>query len=161
MKEPIGFFVHGIAKPAGSKTAFVYKRKGTAGTDRSHYGSSVTDASKGSKGWKSIVAKEANRSAVGCPWEATAIRLTLGFVMARPKCHFRTGKFSHILRDDAPTWHTTAPDATKLTRGVEDALTGVCWKDDSMIAVQHVTKRYGDRPGVMVSIAEIEEEPTL
>jgi predicted short-subunit dehydrogenase-like oxidoreductase (DUF2520 family) len=31
----------------------------------------------------------------------------------------------------------------KLARGVEDALTGIVWRDDAQIVVEHLEKRYG------------------
>jgi Holliday junction resolvase RusA-like endonuclease len=78
--------------------------------------------------------------------------MSLIFDMPRPKCHYRTGKRSAELKDNAPAYHAGRPDATKLTRAVEDALTGIVWRDDSQVAEQHVIKRYGEHPGVTVEI---------
>jgi Holliday junction resolvase RusA-like endonuclease len=39
---------------------------------------------------------------------------------------------------------TVKPDLTKLLRAVEDALTGVVWRDDSQIIHQVVNKEYAD-----------------
>jgi Holliday junction resolvase RusA-like endonuclease len=47
------------------------------------------------------------------------------------------------------------PDATKLLRGLEDALTGVVWHDDAQIVSQHVEKRYALGPEcVVVTVCE-------
>jgi Holliday junction resolvase RusA-like endonuclease len=75
------------------------------------------------------------------------------FLMPRPKGHFRTGKRAHILREAAPLYHTSKPDATKLLRATEDALTGILWHDDAQIAMQIVKKRYtSSNPGAEIKI---------
>lgn len=139
---PISFFVPGLAKPAGSKRAFVNKKTMRA---------IVVDDCKKSADWKSDVRASASAHYPG-PLLNEPLKMTLEFVMPRPKAHSRAGKNSAMLRDDAPFFHTSAPDATKLTRGVEDALTNVIWTDDKLVVIQHITKLYGPRPGVMVLI---------
>ena len=39
------------------------------------------------------------------PWEGP-VAMTATFYFSRPKSHFRTGKFAHVLKPDAPLWHT-------------------------------------------------------
>lgn len=34
------------------------------------------------------------------------LEVSLAFYFTRPKHHYRTGKYSHILKDDAARWHT-------------------------------------------------------
>jgi hypothetical protein len=34
------------------------------------------------------------------------LQVELNFYFGRPKVHFRSGKNSHLLKDDAPLWHT-------------------------------------------------------
>lgn len=148
MKEPISFFVHGTPQPAGSKRAFVLKKAG-AYTGRAI----VTDANPRSKDWKTDVRREAERNYQGEPWDCP-ISLVLEFFVARPKGHFGTGKNANILKSSAQPFPTSKPDATKLCRGVEDALTGLAWVDDAQIVTQRITKRYADRPGVMITINE-------
>jgi Holliday junction resolvase RusA-like endonuclease len=113
----------------------------------------VVDANPQSKDWKSDVRAAAMNAFHGQPF-ANAITLHLVFFVPRPKCHFRSGKNSHLKKDSAPQYPTTKPDATKLLRGVEDALTGIIWRDDAQIVTQFVTKRYGDTPGVQVNVRE-------
>ena len=72
--------------------------------------------------------------------------------MPRPKGHYRTGKNALILRKNAPEHPTTKPDATKLLRSTEDALTGILWKDDAQIWCQNVTKTYGECPGAQIQV---------
>jgi crossover junction endodeoxyribonuclease RusA len=47
------------------------------------------------------------------------------------------------------------PDVDKLSRAVGDALSGVCWRDDSQVVDLHATKRLAERdeiPGVLIQI---------
>lgn len=149
MRPTISFFVEGLAKPAGSKRAFALK-KGGVFTGRV----GVTDDCEKSKDWKASVQQAAIPMRPESPWTcALSIRVT--FYMPRIRAHYRTGKQSHILRDDCPAYHTVKPDSTKLLRGLEDALTGIMWRDDAQIAHQVVTKVYSDRIGAQVTISEL------
>lgn len=147
MIASISFFVPGIPKPAGSKRGFyIEKIKRVI----------ITDANKNSKDWKTDVKHEAQAAYKG-PLLECPISVVFRFSMLRPKSHFRTGKNAHLLRDGAPAFPSTKPDALKLARGVEDALTGIIWKDDCQIVSEKLYKRYGDKPGVSI---QIEEEAT-
>lgn len=143
----VQFEVHGKPEPAGSKTAF--KRKdGSVG---------VRDANKNSKPWQAVVADAALEAMVD---DAGALRdmmagpvgLAVVFFQTRPKGHFGTGRNAGVLKSSAPEFPTKAPDATKLLRGLEDALTGVVWVDDAQVVDQAVSKRYADRPGARVIV---------
>lgn len=144
----ISFFVPGLPRPAGSKRAFCL-RKGGVLTGRAI----VTDDNPKSADWKSDVRNAAQAHYKGALIEIP-VKMTLEFVMPRPKAHYRTGKMSAQMRPDAPYFHYSKPDSTKLTRGVEDALTNVIWKDDSLVVLQVVSKIYGARPGVTIIIEE-------
>lgn len=129
----ISFFVPGLAQPAGSKRAFAIKCKGMY-TGRT----AVVDANPKAKDWKGTV-RQYGQQAWGQAMISGPIRLHLIFYMPRPKNHFRS---NGQLKDWAPQWHTSRPDVLKLTRAVEDALTGVIWKDDSQIVDEHIEKPY-------------------
>lgn len=147
MKTPIDFIVDGKPQPAGSKRAFVLK--GGANKGRAI----VTDANPNSKDWKIDVRTTAKQHYSGEPWECPIV-MELTFYLQRPKGHFGSGKNASSLRSGAPPYPVSKPDATKLCRGVEDALTGVLWVDDSQIVTQHIEKRYG-KPGVHIRITEV------
>lgn len=70
------------------------------------------------------------------------------FFLPRPKGHFGV----HGVKRSAPKYPTVRPDATKLMRPLEDALTGIVWKDDSRIVEQVVRKSYGDPPRAEVKV---------
>ena len=72
------------------------------------------------------------------------LRLTLTFFRTRPLGHYGTGRNAAQLKDRAPDKPTVRPDTVKLTRAVEDALTGVVWRDDSQVTTHLLKKRYGE-----------------
>jgi Holliday junction resolvase RusA-like endonuclease len=126
------FTVYGKPQPAGSKRGFVNKKTGKV---------IITDDAKGSRPWKQEVAGVA-AMAMGKrqPWNLP-LELNVEFFVARPKSHFNS---KGELRPKAPEFPAVRPDATKLLRAVEDALTGVVWRDDAQVVTQEVAKRYAD-----------------
>lgn len=71
------------------------------------------------------------------------VRVVLQFIFQRPGYHYRSGKFSHLLKDSyigAP--HVTYPDGDKCSRAVHDALTGVVYMDDKQVISSDWTKAY-------------------
>ena len=66
------------------------------------------------------------------------------FHMPRPKSHYRTGKYSHLLKDNIPIYHTSRPDIDNLIKFYLDCMTGLYWKDDADIYDVHATKVYSD-----------------
>lgn len=144
MREPLSFFVAGLPKPAGSKRGFyIAKIKRVV----------ITDACKGSKDWKTDVRHAVQAVYQGEPWDCP-IKLSIAFVMPRPKGHFRTGKNSGKLRESAPCTPIVKPDLLKLARAVEDALTGVLYRDDSLIVDEYLSKSYGLCPGARIELTE-------
>lgn len=125
------FTVPGIAQTAGSKRAFPFRKAMGLGVR-------VTDDNPKSRDWKTLVAVTARQHYVG-ELLTGPVRLTLRFVFPRPKGHFG----ARGLKPSAPVHHTVKPDALKLTRAVEDALTGVVWRDDAQIVVERIYKEYG------------------
>lgn len=152
MIPPIELFVPGKAQPAGSKKAFALK-KGGVFTGKTV----VTDDAKHSRPWKTQISEAARNTYLAAPLRGP-LKLSLTFIMARPKHHYGTGKNGATVKASAPSVHTSKPDTTKLIRAVEDALNGIVWIDDSQISTQHARKRYGDRPGVHIRISEEENQ---
>jgi len=118
----------------------------------------VVDSNKKSAGWKKEVKEVARRTYSG-PLLDEPLRVRMTFVRVRPKGHYRTGKNAHLLRDDAPTQPTPKPDVLKLARGVEDALTGVIYRDDSRTVSLEADKVFGE-PECVIVIIERESEWT-
>ncbi len=142
----ITFFAAGLPKTAGSKRAFPI-RKGGVFTGRV----AVVDANKNAKDWKATVASCASDAYSG-PLLDGPIRLTIEFRLPRPKGHFGTGKNVGVLRNGSPKYPLSKPDALKLARCAEDALSSVIWKDDAQIVDEILLKRYSERPGAWVEI---------
>jgi Holliday junction resolvase RusA-like endonuclease len=136
----IEFTVPGRAEPAGSKRAFPIKRaNGTVGV-------SVTDANPRAKTWQAEVRSQAKDAIQDATLLEGPLELSLTFYLRHPKSHFGTGRNADQLRPSAPGYPTTKPDTTKLVRGVEDALTGVVWRDDAQIVHQVASKFYTRGP---------------
>jgi Holliday junction resolvase RusA-like endonuclease len=142
----IAFFVEGIPKPAGSKTAFAIK-KGGVYTGRTV----VMDACKKTKSWQATVKAEAKKHAPETP-VVGAVWVEFTFYMPRPKSHFGTGKNSKQLKLTTPFLPTGKPDVLKLSRAVEDAMTGIVYVDDAQIVGEHIQKFYADNKSSGVSV---------
>ena len=155
MEMNISFFVEGLPRPAGSKRAFAIK-KGGVFTGRV----AVADDNPKSKDWKCDVRNQARLAYPGAPVDGP-LKLLLVFTLPRPKNHFRSGKNANALRESAPMFPATRPDTTKLIRAVEDALTGILWKDDAQITAQVALKRYGTPIGVRIELSPDNKETLL
>ncbi len=141
----IRFVVWGKAAPAGSKRAFV--RGGRA---------LVVDANKNAKPWQNLVACAALDAYQG-PLLDEPLSVTIVEHRVRPKGHYRAnGELSAAgLRKPFPT---SAPDTGKIARGIHDALTGVLYRDDSLIVSDVTEKRWaapGDRECTVVIVNRV------
>lgn len=147
------FVVHGQPAPQGSKR---------------HIGNGVMiESSKKVKPWREAVKHAAldaiaKREGTSRPFTVLAgpVWVTLVFTVARPKSHYRTGRNSHLLRDNAPLWPSTKPDGDKLDRACLDALTDAgVFADDAQVAVRVSIKTYPDvhpraiaTPGAFIAV---------
>ena len=145
----IHFVVHGEPKPAGSKRAF--SRKTKDGRTKTI----VTHANPTTPEWMGLVGQVARQHYDGELLEGP-IALTLFFYRPRPLRHFGVGRNSKRLKASAPAFPTMIPDTIKLARAVEDALSGVLWKNDSQNVDLHLHKRYGKSYYVEVTVEVLE-----
>ena len=85
------------------------------------------------------------------------IMIQLLFVMERPKSHYRTGKFKHLLKDDIPEYHSYTPDLDNLVKMICDVIQGKdrFILDDSQICRIQAEKIYGENPRTEVIIEKI------
>ena len=139
----LDIFVPGTPVAKGSTHAFAHKTTGKIITMQTN--------AKRQKPWASLIAFTAKEAIDGGPVDGP-VSIDVVFTMRRPKHHFRA---NGELKDHAPKFHDKRPDATKLLRAIEDALTGILWRDDAQIAKQVVTKGYGKTPGAWVSVRRL------
>ena len=118
----------------------------------------LLEASKRCKPWRQHV-KYAALEALPDGWYAMMdkpILVSVTFIFARPKSHFRT---NGELKPKAPS-HCTARigDIDKLSRALLDSCTGVCFQDDAAVIALNAQKRYATRneqPSAIITIAAI------
>lgn len=145
------FVIEGVRPvPQGSMTAS-YNRN--TGTSHVHHVQGTALAL-----WRASV-REAARAA-GATLSLSPIVLKVQFGLYRPKAQTRLvgGKRVPTFRykDAMPT---TAPDLDKLLRAVMDALTGVCYADDSQVVSIETTKMYANT--TIVSVDDWKAEGAL
>jgi len=134
MATTIQFVVYGKPASRGSKTPWNPRRKDGSLVLRQDGRPVIAtmDSDKRSKEWMQEI-KSAAVNAYGGELLSGPVILTCKFFFARPKSHFGSGRNANVLKDTAPEWHTQKPDLSKTTRAIEDALTGIVWRDDSQI----------------------------
>lgn len=128
MSQLLHWFVEGTPVPQGSKTATVINGRAV-----------MFEANKKHKAWRDHV-----RATVGkleTP-STQPVRVELQFWFQKPK----TVKREHM---------SVKPDLDKLSRSVLDAITGGILKDDSQVVILNARKEYGDKPGVLIRVMEI------
>ena len=73
------------------------------------------------------------------------VSLCVTFAFQRPKSHSKKRR-----EDDR---HVQKPDTTNLVKGLEDALNGIAWLDDSQVCIINATKRWAqDEPWTSIVI---------
>lgn len=131
----VSFFVPGIPRPQGSKR---------------HVGRGImVESSKYVKDWRSLVSLAAKGAMGDAALMDGPLQMIVSFHFPRPKSHSKTKRLS--------VWHTSKPDASKLLRAAEDAMTGIVFGDDSQLCVIDVSKVYDDHPGVRVHVFKRED----
>ena len=70
------------------------------------------------------------------------LKAVLLFYEQRPKSHYRTGKYSHILKEKSPIYNTSKRDIDNFCKFVLDALNKILYVDDSQIISLESKKYY-------------------
>lgn len=135
-RRVVRFEVIGLAQPKGSTRAFIPK-----GWSRPI----ITSANPKSKGWEQLVREQA-QAAANEGMFLGPVALSVVFQLPRPQSLPKSVRH-----------HVKKPDVSKLARSLEDALTGVLYRDDAQIVRLQVAKVYaptGTAPRAVVTVAE-------
>ena len=136
-------FVPGVPRPGGSKTPRHANGRSWA-----------QESGKYTADWRRAVVYAVqpfiNEALTG------PVELHIVFRMPRPKSHYVAGNPARGLKANAPIHHIGPPDATKLMRSTEDALSNAgVWHNDSQVARQSAEKLYADDPSRVGAYIEI------
>lgn len=135
--------VRGSPTPQGSKRAIAHKTTGRPVV--------IEQTHERLRAWRSAVVAAARIATSGGkipPFDGPVIA-AVTFTLRRPRNHFRTGRYSSLLRDDAAPYPMGTPDASKLLRATEDALTDArVWKDDALLVQCWIAKYYPPAPWI-------------
>jgi len=80
------------------------------------------------------------------------VTVSMLFKFKRPRSHYRTGKYSNLLKASAPQEHIVTPDATNLCKLYEDIFNGIVWKDDSQVNKLVAEKIYSETAETVIWI---------
>lgn len=114
-------------------------------TTRGRHGHAYTPAAHPIHAYRAAIA-EAAREAGAKPTDAAPITLIVDLVFARPKSHYRKSG----VREDAPK--LPRADCSNVLKGLEDALNGVAWVDDTQVGRVVVEKTWGSEGRTTVRI---------
>lgn len=155
---PIEFTAYGLPAPQGSKKYVGHRRNKQTGKELPV----LVESSKKVTPWRRVVAQTALTVRPKVLLEGPLVA-DMVFSMPRPAGHFGTGRNAGRLKPSAPLVPSVMPDLSKLARSTEDALTGLVWRDDSLVvAYGRLAKVYVgaddpdalDRPGVVVRVRQ-------
>jgi Holliday junction resolvase RusA-like endonuclease len=107
------------------------------------------------KAWRTTIGYAANAAMRGRARYEGPLYVEFTVVRKRNSGHFGQGRNAGKLLPSAPRYPATKPDAVKLARALEDALTGIVWGDDSRNCVVRAEKVYaepGEPPGAHVKL---------
>lgn len=141
---------------------------GAQGSKRSFGPGRMVESSPRVAPWRQDVRAAALQAAGDDGWETATgpIEVRLTFLFKRPKSHYRSGRNSHLLRDNAPWYPTsrTIGDIDKLVRSTLDALTSAeIFADDSLVCdLGYARKRWaewGQPSGALILVDRIDGLP--
>jgi len=153
--------VNGHPEPAGSKKSMlIYKganRKPVMKNGK--FVIATVDANPDAAPWKKHVAAIVKKQFREEPWTGP-LRVRFTFYLRRPKGHFADPETRlRLNKKGRENPHPIVrPDVLKLSRGVEDALTGIVWVDDSQIVDENLTKAYDEIEGVEIEVCKITQK---
>lgn len=114
---------------------------------------------KGNTDWKGFIRLHASQN-LPQGWEPQTESLYVICKFYFPPTKSWTKKKLQQLREGGIFHKITKPDLSdNLRKGLLDALTGVVWKDDSIIAMDSGWKRFSFTPRICITVYRILDEP--
>jgi crossover junction endodeoxyribonuclease RusA len=159
---------------SGELIVIVYGRPAPQGSKRHVGGGVLIESSKHVKPWRAAVQAAVHEArhridpdSTGdsvVPDQRAAYELAVVFTLPRPTSHYRTGKYAHLLRGNAPNEPAVTPDLDKLLRSTLDGLAdGGAIANDSRITTIYAAKTYPgvhfdalDTPGALIVLRKVE-----
>jgi crossover junction endodeoxyribonuclease RusA len=128
-------WVPGKPQPQGSKKGFIINNKVV-----------LVESAKGLKPWREKIRLIAEHTAELQKFSGP-VHVSLSFYFKKPASNKKPA-------------HTQKPDVDKLIRGCLDALTGLCFEDDSHVTSITAYKFWGkdDMEGVNISVWPVDED---
>ena len=81
------------------------------------------------------------------------VKMRINAWFRRPKSHYRSVDKQPVLKESAPNYHTSKPDADNIAKFYKDVLSGIAYEDDRQVCDLRVVKKYsGTFEGVSVEI---------
>ena len=152
--KPIVFEVYGDPRPQPRQRHRAFQMGGKIITQN------YTPKDANVNTWKDLVALAAREHLPEQPLEGP-LRVNAEYYFRRPKSHYRTGKYSHLLKKSAPTYHIKKPDRDNLDKSFMDIMTQIgFWRDDCQVVDGRIEKYYArpeERPGAVFTIVVLEE----
>ena len=152
MSSQIDIFVEGNPKPQSRPRVSVRAGRGFA----------YNSDSKDMKAWKEALDASLKSISFGSFGSfGGPMHVELVFRLPRPKAHYRTGKFSHLLKDSAPGDEGSRCDVDNLSKVILDKITrSGYWVDDSQVVFLSARKRwaYCESAGCEIRVIPIENK---
>jgi crossover junction endodeoxyribonuclease RusA len=135
------FEVVGHPEPAGSKRTVPTSRDWRV---RPGVRWQVLDANANAEPWKRVVANTAKGAMLKNRFAMIdgPCFVSMVFRLNRPQSHFRSDGETLSAEGNRNTAPAKKPDALKLARAVEDALTGIAYRDDAQIVSEQIRKEF-------------------
>jgi Holliday junction resolvase RusA-like endonuclease len=141
----ISLYIPGVPVPQGAVKTFI-----AGGKARGRHSNA-----KELQDYRARIAMAA-RAAVGdVPPIDGPVALEVWFFLPRPRSHFGTGRNAGVVKSSAPPCPTTRPDLSHLVRALEDGLTGVLLRDDSVIVAIQAIKEYDCIPRTEIKVRQV------
>jgi Holliday junction resolvase RusA-like endonuclease len=161
--EHLAFRVLGKPQSFGSKSPWVMKNKDGSFRTRPNGSPLIVtrDSNKAVQPWMASVRAAAAEVHRG-PLLAGPLMLCAIFYFRRPKGHFGTGRNANTLKASSPRYHTQKFDLGKLVRAIEDAMSGIVYRDDKQIsAYGQIWKEWTtEQERAEIWILALEPQPT-